>query len=95
MVKRSARNVRAAVMSDDPQDKLAAVLNWSRQKGSDEYRRAPMYYDACRAWFDGLSLDAAELAGTVHEIYVTPRYGDEKVALDYAQDLPPAPRNPL
>jgi len=31
----------------------------------------------------------------VHEIYVTPRYGGEKVALDYAQDLPTAPRNPL
>jgi hypothetical protein len=30
----------------------------------------------------------------VHELYVTPRYG-EKVALDYAQDLPAAPRYPL
>ena len=95
MPRSGARNVRASVMSDDPKDKLAAVLNWSCQKGSDEYRRAPMYFDACHAWFDGLSLDAAELVGTVHEIYVTPRYGGEKVALDYAQDLPPAPRCPL
>jgi len=95
MARTSARNVRAGVMSDDPKDKLAAVLNWPCQKRSDEYRRAPMYFDACRAWFDGLSLDKAELAATVHEIYVTPRYGGEKVALDYAQDLPTAPRNPL
>jgi len=39
--------------------------------------------------------DAVELAGTVHEIYITPRYGGEKTALDYAQDLPAAPRCPL
>jgi len=43
----------------------------------------------------GLSLDHAELAGTVHTIATTPRYGGEKVARDYAQDLPPAPRSPL
>jgi len=95
MARTSARNVRAGVMSDDPKDKLAAVLNWPCQKGTGEYRRAPMYYDSCRAWFDGLSLDKAELAGTVLTIYNTPRYGGEKVALDYAQDLPPAPRCPL
>jgi hypothetical protein len=53
-----------------------------------------MSFDAVRDWYRGLSIDKIELAGTVHELYVTPRYG-EKVALDYAQDLPWAPRRPL
>lgn len=81
-------------MSDDPRDKLMASLYWHVQRGSDEYRRTPMYFDALHEWYKGLNIDKVELAGTVHELYVTPRYG-KKVALDYAQDLPPAPRRPL
>ena len=94
MARKTARNVNPG-LSSDPRDKLAAALNWSCEKGGGEYGRAAMYFDACRAWYDRLSVDQAELAGTVHEIYVTSRYGGEKVALDYAQDLPPAPRCPL
>src|SRR5262249_29197887 len=94
MARKDARNVMPS-LSNDPKDKLLAALNCSCVKGSDKYRRAPMYFDACREWYERLSLGAVELAGTVHEIYVTPRYGGEKVALDYAQDLPPAPRCPL
>jgi hypothetical protein len=55
-----------------------------------------MYFDACREWYDSLTLDQVDLVDTVCKIYNTPRvYGGEKVALDYAQDLPPAPRCPL
>ena len=93
-MKRDARNVRPS-MSDDPRDKMFAALYWHVQRGSNQYRLAPMYFDALHEWYNGLTLDQAELAGTVHEIYVTPRYGGEKTALDYAQNLPPAPRCPL
>ena len=93
-MKRDARNVRPS-MSDNHRDKMLAALYWHVQRGSNQYSRAPMYFDALHEWYNGLTLDQAELAGTVHEIYVTPRYGGEKTALDYAQDLPPAPRCPL
>jgi hypothetical protein len=54
----------------------------------------PCTSDAVREWYKGLNIDGVELPGTAHELYVTPRYG-EKVAFDYAQGLPPAPRCPL
>ena len=95
MARSSARTVRASVMSDEPKDKLAAVLHLSCGKGKGDYDRAPMYHDAIRQWFAGLSLEHAELVGTVHTIATTPRYGSLKVALDYVQDLPAAPRCPL
>jgi hypothetical protein len=85
-----------APLSGDRMDKFIAAMSWyvGKDKSDREYITSPFYYSAVWEWFGRLSLDKAELAGTVHELYVTPRYG-EKVALDYAQDLPAAPRYPL
>jgi hypothetical protein len=55
-----------------------------------------MYFDACRRWYDGLTFDQIDRVDAICKIYNTPRaYGGEPVALDHAQDLPPAPRWPL
>jgi hypothetical protein len=96
MARTSARNVRPS-MSDDPRDKLMAALNWACAKGDEAYDHAPMYFDACREWYQNLTLDQIELVSTVITIYTgsPDAYGGEPVALDHAQDLPPAPRYPL
>ena len=96
MARKSARNVNPS-LSDDPRDKMLAALNWpiGMSRREPDFARAPIYYAACKEWFDRLSLDHVELVGTVQTIYNTPRYGGEKSAVDYAQDLPPAPRCPL
>jgi hypothetical protein len=62
-------------LSNDPRDKLLAVLNWSIGKwrrGAD-YQRAPMYFYACLAWHQGLSTDDKEtvLTGTAGNAYLT------------------------
>jgi hypothetical protein len=96
MARSSTRNVKPS-LSDAPRDKLAAALNWACAKGSEGYDRAPMYFDACREWYQGLTLDQVELVSTVVTIYTASphAYGGEPVALDHAQGLPPAPRCPL
>ena len=95
MARSSARNVRPN-LSDEPRDKMLAALNQACTKGGEGYGRAPMYFDACRQWYKALTPDQVDLVDTVCKTYNTPRaYGGEPVALDHAQDLPPAPRRPL
>ena len=94
MPRPSSRNVRPS-LSDEPRDKMLAALNWACTKGGEVYDRAPMYFDACRQGYKALTLDQADLVDTVCKIYNMPRAYGEPVALDHAQDLPPAPRCPL
>jgi hypothetical protein len=74
-----------------------AALHWyyARYKGEHpEFVRAPHYFDAILKWFESLDIDGAELVGTVHEVYNRPGWG-EKVALQYANDLPSVPPWPF
>ena len=80
-------------LSHDAHDKLMACLSWYHARYKDhhpDYVRAPFYFDAILRWHEVLSIDDLELCGTVHEIYVTPWWG-EPVALKYAADLPAVP----
>ena len=83
-------------LSHDAHDKLRACLCWYYGKFKDhpDYVRAPHYFDAIYQWHERLNIDDLELCGTVHETYVTPRWG-EKVALKYAADLPAVPPWPF
>jgi hypothetical protein len=91
MARKDARNVNPS-LSDDAGDKLLAALNWTygRQRGNATYERAPMYFDACSEWYDGLSDDDQELCRTLADV-VSSAHMDAAVGM--AASLPPAPRN--
>jgi len=75
---------------------MACLVWWiGRYKDHPDYVRAPHYFDAVWQWHQRLSLDNEELVGTVYQIYVTPRYGGEPVALKYADSLPAVPPWPF
>jgi len=84
-------------VSHDARDKLMACLHWwyGRYKDHPDYVKAPFYFDAVYQWHQRFTLDGEELVGTVIEIYNAPRYGGEKVALQYAEDLPAVPPWPF
>lgn len=88
---RSPRTVNAS-LSDDPRDKLAAALSWSYGKHSMQYERAPMYFDACREWYERLSVADKELVLTLADVMASAHKGS---AEGMAAALPPAPRCPL
>jgi len=52
------------VASDKPAAALAAV-GYARLRDSAEFKRAPLYFDAVRAWYDGLTEDQRETGGRI------------------------------
>jgi hypothetical protein len=90
---RAARNVKPA-LSNDPRDKLLAALNWSigKWRRSAEYKRAPMYFDACYEWHKRLSADDLETVLTLADVMASVHKG---AAESMAASLPSAPRCPL
>ena len=92
MARTSARNVKPS-LSEDPRDKLLAALNWTIGKwcrGTD-YRKAPMYFDACLEWHQRLSADDQETVLTLADVIGSAHKG---AAEGMAASLPPAPRCP-
>jgi hypothetical protein len=71
-----------------------AALNWpyGQWKRSAEYARAPMYFDACLEWHQGLSADDHETVLTLADVMGSAHKG---AAESIAASLPPAPRCPL
>ena len=93
MARTSARNVNPS-LSSDPRDKLLAALNWAIGKwrrGAD-YKRAPMYFDACYEWHKRLSADDLETVLTLADVVGS---AHKKAAERMAASLPPAPQCPL
>jgi hypothetical protein len=88
-----AHNVRPS-LSDDPRDKLAAALNWhyAKMRDSPTYQCAPMYFDACREWYDRLSADDQETTRTLADVIGS---AHKDFAESIAGHLPSAPRCPL
>jgi hypothetical protein len=94
MARSSARTVRPS-LSDDPKGKLAAALaalGYAGFADSTEFRRAPLYYDECLRWFEGLSEDDQETCRTLVDVIASAHKG---AAEGMAASLPPAPRRPL
>jgi hypothetical protein len=88
---KSARNVRPS-LSDDASDKLQAALaalGYARLRNTDEYRRAPLYYDEVTVWFDLLPADHQETCRTLVDMIASAHKG---AAESMAASLPPAPR---
>jgi hypothetical protein len=83
---------KASALSNNPADKLFACLNYSVITASADYISAPLYFDACRAWYDRLSRKHRGIVALVISAY-TDR--DGVVAERIAADLPAAPRCPL
>jgi hypothetical protein len=83
---------KASALSNNPADKLFACLNYPVIKASTDYVSAPSYFDACRAWYDGLSWEDRGIVALVISTY-TDR--NEIVAERIAADLRPAPRCPF
>jgi hypothetical protein len=83
-------------LSSDRFDKFVAAMSWyvGRHKDRPEYLQAPAYFDAVSQWFDRLSLDGQERVHTAVYVYVTPGYGDEQAAVEYAAFLPDVPPPP-
>ena len=55
--------------------------------------RAPMYFDACREWYDRLSTDDKELMLTLTDIVGSAHKGSaERHSRRAAAALPPAPQ---
>jgi len=91
---RTARTVKPS-LSDDPADKLAAALNYpigGKWKRSAEYAKAPMYFDMCLKWYQGLSADDHETVLTLADVMAS---AHKAAAESIAASLPPAPRCPL
>jgi (2Fe-2S) ferredoxin len=82
----------ASALSNNPADKLFACLNYSVITASADYISAPLYFDACRAWYDRLSWEDRGIVALVINAYTD---GGEIVAERIAADLPPAPRCPF
>jgi hypothetical protein len=61
-------------------------------KESSDYASAPVYFDACRAWYGGLSWKERGIVAWVISVF-TDRA--EVAAEQIADSLPPAPRCPL
>jgi hypothetical protein len=93
MAHTSARNIRPS-LSDDPRDKLLAALGWpiGKMRHSAEYKRSPMYFDGCLAWYERLSADDKETCLTLVVVMARAHKG---AAESIAASLPPAPRCPL
>jgi len=98
MPRRGKQRVQAGPkLSHDKRDKLMAALNWyvGGSKTDPRYVQAPHYFDAIWKWRHELSADAEDLLGTVTTIATTPRYGGERAAEGYADDLPAVPPWPF
>jgi len=76
-------------LSDDPADKLQAVLHHDLPDPDDEL--GIEYRDACGSWFAQLSGAHRSLAMRVLEVYAD---DNETKAEWLASALPPAPRHP-
>ena len=93
--RRSKTRLKAGTqLSNEPHDKLMACLHWYYGKFKDDpdYVRAPQYFDAVYQWFQKLSLDDTERVYSAQQAYFTLRgwqEGGERVALRYAEGLPP------
>jgi hypothetical protein len=79
-------------LSDDPADKLYACLSYRTGKGSSEYERHPLYYDAGREWHETLGEDWQDFLTYVLDAWS--KWGEEH-AKKWAARLLPAPRCPL
>jgi len=77
-------------LSDDPRDKLQAVLNHGRPGPDDDL--GPVYREACGAWFARLTEGEHWRPAMVLVAY---ERGAEADAEQIAAALPPAPRYPL
>jgi hypothetical protein len=73
-------------LSDDPSDKLHAVLNHAYPDANDDLGKA--YRTACEQWFAQLTESERWVMLTVTVIY---EQGDEDKAEELASQLPPAP----
>ena len=93
MARASARNVKPS-LSSDPRDKLLAALNWTigKWRRCADYRKAPMYFDACLEWHQGLSSDDKETVLTLADVVGS---AHKDAAESIAASLPPAPQCPL
>jgi hypothetical protein len=80
----------APQLSDDPRDKLRAVLNHNLPDPDDDL--GTDYRDACGAWFATLTPADTSLAERVLEVYGD---GNEVKAEWLSGGLPPAPKCPL
>ena len=77
-------------LSDNPRDKLQAVLNHDRPDPDDD--RGAEYRDSCAAWFATLSGADRSVAERIMEVYSD---GNDAKAEWLASALPPAPPFPL
>ena len=77
-------------LSDDPRDKLQAVLNHDRPDPDDDL--GAVYRETCAAWFARLSEGERWRLATVLAAY---ERGAEADAEQLAAALPPAPKFPL
>ena len=77
-------------LSDDPRDKLQAVLHHAAPDPDDNV--SADYRDACGKWFAGLSGAHRSVAERILEVYGD---GNETKAEWLAATLPPAPKFPL
>jgi hypothetical protein len=83
-------------MSSDARDKILAALSWPigkwKHRTDPDYTRAPMYFDACWDWYQGLSADDKETCLTLADAVAS---AHKDAAESMAESLPPAPRCPL
>jgi hypothetical protein len=79
---------KASALSNNPGDKLFACLNYPVIKASTDYVSAPSYFDACRAWYDGLSWEHRGIVALVINAYTD---GGEIVAERIAVGPAPGP----
>jgi len=80
----------ADALSNDPADKLQAVLNHTLADPDKEL--PPAYVAACWRWFSALSADDQVIAAVARATFDK---GDEAEAKKAASALPPAPVCPL
>jgi hypothetical protein len=58
-----------------------------------DYAKAPLYYDACWAWYQSLSPEHRE---TVSRVIDAEAFSDREIVAErFAASLPPAPRCPF
>jgi hypothetical protein len=88
------RNVKPGP-SNGAADKLYACMNYRTGRGNKKdagYLKAPLYYDACWDWYQGLTKEQKDWA--LYTIDNFTAFGEEQ-AKHCAARLPPAPRCPL
>jgi hypothetical protein len=88
--------VTATPISNDTTDKVLACCNYmigKRGHKDADYAKAPLYYDACWAWYQSLTPEQREI---VSQVIDADAFSDrELVAKRIAAGLPSAPRCPF